>query len=348
MNNNRTIDVNDKILVTGANGYIGSVVISNLIDKGFKNIRCFVRPSSNLKKLNEIIKNTSIEIFCGNLVSDEDCRSAVKDVSLIFHLASGMEKSFAGSFHNTVVTTRNLLESIKNAPRFKRFVNVSSFSVYTNHYNKKNTLIDETSDLEDHPVERNEAYCYSKLKQEEIIKQYYKDWNIPYVIVRPGAVYGPGKTGITARVGIDTFGIFMHIGGDNILPLTYVDNCAEAIVLAGLVRGVNCEIFNVIDNDLPTSTNFLKMYKKDKPFTSVRIHYNIFYLFSVLWEKYSHYSKGQLPPAFNRYKCAAYWKGNRYTNAKLKQILGWKPIVTPQNAYNNFFDYLRNSGKNDA
>jgi nucleoside-diphosphate-sugar epimerase len=344
MKNNHTIDVNDKILVTGANGFIGSVVVSNLIDKGYKNIRCFVRPSSNLAKLNLIIKNTSIELLFGNLVSDEDCRAAVKDVSLIYHLAAGMEKSFAGSFHNSVVTTRNLLESIKNNPHFKRFVNVSSFSVYTNQYIKKNALIDETCDLEDHTVERNEAYCYSKLKQEEIIKQYFNDYKIPYVIVRPGAVYGPGKSGITARVGIDTFGIFMHIGGDNILPLTYVENCAEAIVLSGLVRGVDCEIFNVVDDDLPSSTKFLKMYKKNKPFTSVRIHYYLFYLFSVLWEKFSYYSKGQFPPAFNRYKCAAYWKGNRYTNAKLKQILGWEPIVSPQDAYKTFFEYLRYSG----
>ena len=51
-------------------------------------------------------------------------------------------------------------------------------------------------------------------------------------------------------MGIDTFGFFIHLGGSNQLPLTDVDNCAEAVVLAGLKPGVDGEIFNVVDDDL--------------------------------------------------------------------------------------------------
>ena len=46
------------------------------------------------------------------------------------------------------------------------------------------------------------------------------------------------------------------------LPLTFVDNCAEAIVLAGLKPGVEGEVFNVVDDELLTSRQFLKAYKK--------------------------------------------------------------------------------------
>ncbi len=90
-----------------------------------------------------------------------------------------------------------------------------------------------------------------------------KEFGTRYVVVRPGSVYGAGKADITGRVGIGTFGFFLHLGGSNTIPFTYVDNCASAIVLAGLVEGVDGEVFNVLDDDLPSSRQFLRLYKKN-------------------------------------------------------------------------------------
>ena len=124
-------------------------------------------------------------------------------------------------------------------------------------------LLDETCDMEDQSHLRGEAYCYAKVKQDELVAKYGRKYNIPYVIVRPGVVYGPGNKGITGRVGIGTFGIFLHLGGSNRIPLSYVDNCAYAVVLAGLKDGVDGEIFNIVDDNLPTSKEFLRMYKEN-------------------------------------------------------------------------------------
>ena len=49
--------------------------------------------------------------------------------------------------------------------------------------------------------------------------EYGRKFGVPYVIVRPGSVYGPGKESITGRVGIDSFGIFLHMGGSTTYPL---------------------------------------------------------------------------------------------------------------------------------
>jgi len=157
------------------------------------------------------------------------------------------------------------------------------------------------------------------------------------VILRPGYVFGPGKTELNGRVGIDTFGFFIHLGGSNALPLTFVDNCAEAIVLAGLRRGVDGETFNVVDDELLTSTEFLKAYKRrvNRSF-SVRVPYFLAYGLCLLWEKYSKWSKGQLPPVFNRRRCAAEWKAMRYSNQMLKDRLGWKPRVPMHQAMEMF------------
>ena len=165
------------------------------------------------------------------------------------------------------------------------------------------------------------------------------------MILRPGVVYGPGNKGIHGRVGIGTFGLFLHLGGSNILPLSYVDNCADAIVLAGITPGVDGQVFNVVDDELPTSRRFLRQYKNHvRNFSSLFVPYPIFYLFCHLWEKYSAWSEGQLPPVFNREMCSNYWKGNTYSNRKLKDLLFWRPAVGFDAAMDQYCEYQRTLG----
>jgi nucleoside-diphosphate-sugar epimerase len=341
------VDFDDLVLITGANGFIGSKVVETLLSYGFRNLRCFVRPSSNLTRLNEIVNsshNNKIEVVKGNLLSRDDCKNAVAGVSVIFHLAAGMEKTFPGSFMNSVITTRNLLDTTLHGKDLKRFVNVSSFAVYSTKKLKRGYILDETCEIEGKPEERCEAYCYGKVKQEEIVRGYGGKHNIPYVIVRPGAVFGPGKKAITGRIGIDTFGIFLHLGGSNRIPLTYVDNCAEAILLAGMTRGVNGEVFNVVDDDLPTSRKFLRMYKKKaKRLMSIYIPHKISFALCYLWESYSKWSQGQLPPVFNRNRWTAEWKGHLYSNSKAKKLLGWTPRIPLDEALCRYFKYQRDT-----
>src|SRR5437879_13089098 len=240
------IGPDDPILITGATGFIGSRLIESLLDRGFRNLRCFARPSSEVARVEAIAGRRGgarVEVIKGNLLSREDCVTATKDVALIFHLAAGRgEKSFPDAFLNSVVTTRNLLEACLRHGCLRRFVNVSSCAVYTNRKKLRWRLLDESCPVENDPWLRGDAYCYAKAKQDEIVVEYSKRTGIPYVIVRPGYVFGPGKTNITGRVGISTFGIFLHLGGSNPVPLTYVDNCAEAIALAGLKKNVDSEV----------------------------------------------------------------------------------------------------------
>jgi nucleoside-diphosphate-sugar epimerase len=334
------------ILITGSNGFIGSRVVAALLDRGFVNLRCLVRPSSNLTALHKSMSahdKAAVRIFEGNLLSREDCERIMEGVSVVYHVAGGRgEKSYPDAYLNSVVTTRNLLDAVIKNKAVKRFVNISSFSVYSNENIRRGGLLDETCDVESRPQLRGDAYSYAKAGQDEVVREYAETYSVPCVIVRPGVVYGPGNKGIHGRVGIGTFGIFIHLGGSNRIPLSYVDNCAEAIMLAGLRKGVEGEVFNVVDDDLPTSRKFLKMYKKNvRDFKSFPVPYRVFYLFCYLWEKYSQWSQGQLPPVFNRMMCATYWKGNRYSNAKLKNLLGWKQKISFKDAAERYFEYQR-------
>ena len=341
------VNPDDPLLVTGAGGFIGTKVVARLLESGYRNIRCFVRPSSSIGQLLEMKKASvgNLQILQGNLLSPGDCAMAVEGAPVIYHLAAGKGlKSMPEAFLNSVVTTRNLLEAALAGGKLLRFVNVSSFSIYDNTRMKAGAVLDETCPMEDQPTRKGEAYSYAKIKQDELVMEYGKR-GLPYVIVRPGVVYGPGVKGIHGRIGIDTFGPFLHMGGSNRIPLTYLDNCAEAIVLAGLRDGVNGEVFNVVDDDLPTSRQFLRMYKRNVArFRSFYVPKPVSRLFSVLWEKYVRWSGGQIPDVFNRTRWSTDWKGNRYSNEKIKALLGWKSIVPFPEASKRFFDYCRTAG----
>lgn len=338
--------LDDLILITGAAGFIGAKVMESLLERGFRNIRCFCRPSANAAKLKAIAQHwpkAVVQIFAGNLLSREDCRAACQDVAVIYHLAAGRgEKMFADAFMNSVVTTRNLLEASLQDRALKRFVTISSFAVYSNRGKPQGRLLDESCPVETRPELRGDAYTFAKVKQDEIVVEYGRRFGLPYVIMRPGFVYGPGNEAITGRVGLGTFGVFLHLGGSNQIPLSYVDNCAEAIVLGGLTPGVDREVFNVVDDDLPSSRRFLTLYKKHvRGFGSIYVPRALSYLCCYLWEKYSDWSQGQLPPVFSRRLWHAYWKKTRYNNDKLKNRLGWRPRTSTSEALIRYFESAR-------
>jgi nucleoside-diphosphate-sugar epimerase len=338
------IGYDDPILITGATGFIGSRLVENLLARGFRNLRCFSRPYSKKNRLHNLDPlGEKIQIIEGNLLSREDCRAAVKDMAVIFHLAAGRgEKSVPDAFMNSVVTTRNLLDAVVEHRQLKRFVNISSFAVYTNMDKPQGRLLDENCPVETHPELRADAYDFAKVKQDEIVHEYGKRFGLPYVIVRPGYVFGPGNKGITGRVGIGTFGLFLHLGGFNTIPFTYVDNCADAIALAGLTPAIEGEAFNVVDDELPTSRQFLRLYKKNvKGFRSLYVPHALSYSLCCLWDLYSRWSEGQLPPAFNARKWHSFWKKTRYSNNKSKARLCWVPKVPMTEGLERYFEACR-------
>lgn len=350
MPDNWIINKSDTILITGANGFIGTRVVKTLIGYGFTKLRCLVRSPQAMAHLQRIADaaNAHVEFFVGTLFSQDDCLKMMKDVSVVYHLAVGSGgKSFPNNFMNAVIPTRNLLEACVQNKWLKRFVNISSFAVYSNQNTPHWRLLDESCPVDEHPELRGDAYAFAKLKQDMLVVDYSKRYGIPYVIVRPSYVYGPGKDTIPGRVGIDTFGIFLHLGGANPIALTYIDNCAEAIVLAGLVNGVDGETFNIVDDDLPSSRRFLGLYKKNvKRFRSIYIPHALSYLLCYLWERYAKASKGQLPPLFSRGEWHAYWKKTGYGNDKIKNRLGWKMKVSTEESLRRFFEYCRERNTN--
>src|SRR5262245_24348044 len=114
MSNDFICGTDARVLVTGSSGFIGVAVVQILLERGILNLRCCVRPSSRRQRLQEVLQKHQaqgeVEIVTGDLLSRADCLHAAAGVAVVYHLAAGFDKSFAGAFMNSALTTRNLVE----------------------------------------------------------------------------------------------------------------------------------------------------------------------------------------------------------------------------------------------
>ncbi len=334
------------ILVTGSNGFLGSAFVARLLARGYKNVRCMVRPGSDHSRLDrlEAAHEGGISLFTGTLSRPSDCRAAMEGIEVVYHLAAATGGAPADMFANSVIATKYLLEAMtaemEEKKRKIRLVHVSSFAVYGVADLPAGAMVDETTQLE-HSPELRDVYSHTKIRQEELVWQYIREHGIPTVMLRPGVIYGPGGSPMSTRVGLNLFGIFLHLGRKNIIPLTYVDNCAEAIAVVGETHGIDGEVYNVVDDDLVNAKEYLQRYRQSvKKLPYVTMPYVATKLLSVAVEMYHEYSQGQLPAIFTRYKSDSMWKGNRFENRKLKE-LGWKQLVSTDEGLERHFAQLR-------
>ncbi len=260
-------------------------------------------------------------------------------MQLAFHLAAGLKGSPADLFLDSVAASRNLLDALGDRKPM-RIVLVSSFAVYGVSSLRRGSMLNEDTPLEPHP-EWRDNYSHAKFLQEQLFRSYQQRNHFDLVILRPGVIYGPESGHFSDRVGLKIGGWQFHVGGGNVLPLTYVQNCAEAVVVAGVHKNSAGKVFNLHDDDLPTSREYLSAYKKHvKNIRSIPVPYIAVQMFSSLLAKYHHFSKGQLPAVLTPYKVANIWARNRFDNSRLHSI-GWKPLVSTSEALQITFSAFR-------
>jgi nucleoside-diphosphate-sugar epimerase len=332
-----------KVLVTGATGFLGKALVARLLARGEKDVRCFQRPGSDPSAIEALARahpDARVEPFVASLGSPAGAASALEGVDTVYHLAASLAGAPADIFLSTVVASKNLLEALVATARPIKVVLVSSFGVYGVAGLPPGTVVDESTPLEEHP-ERRDVYSYAKLRQETLFREYRSRHGFPLVVLRPGIIYGPGGSRFSARVGLDLAGLFLFLGGNNTLPLTYVENCADALVVAGQSASAEGQTYNVVDDDLVTARQYLARYSAEvrRP-RVVPIPYPALQVLSRMVAAYSRWSKGQLPAVFTPYKTATSWKPTRFTNARLK-ALGWDPVVPTDEGLRRTFEHFR-------
>ena len=331
------------VLITGANGFLGVAVVERLLVRGKTGIRCLVRAGSNRRRLDAMLARypqADVEIVGGGMSSPEAAAKLIEGAPLVLHLAASLSGPAADMFLGTVVASKHLLEAIAASAHKPKVVLVSSFGVYGVADAPRGHVLDESMPVEPHP-ERRDNYSYAKLRQEQLFFEYRAKHGLSFCVLRPGVIYGPGGGAFSSRVGISLPGMFLFLGGRNLLPLSYVDNCAEAICIAAERARFDGDVYNVLDDDLITCDEYLRRYRSEVgPIRVVRSPYFATMLLSRVVQWYHRYSRGQLPPIFTPYKTRTMWKGNRFSNAKLR-ALGFSPVVSTEDGLRRTFEYLR-------
>lgn len=318
-----------KAFLTGATGFLGKQVFRQLLERGVA-VRCLVRASSNVAVLDDVaqtISNARWEFIRGDLERLANKPDLLEGCDVALHLAAEMKGSVAVLFLGNVVAARGLLQAAA-AVNLRRFVLVSSIAVHHTATLESGSVVDETCPLDPEP-HRRDGYTFSKVVQEQAAWEAHHNHGVPLVVVRPGVIYGPGRDCLTTRVGLRLGNLMVVMNGQRSLPYTFVDNCARAIVQAGLDDHVPVgEAFNVVDDNSPTPRDLLGQYRDTVGnIRSVGVPGWAVLPLSGIWEWYSHWSQGQVPEVLTRYKSSSMWKRLIYSNAKARNILDWQPTI---------------------
>lgn len=180
-------------LVTGADGFIGSHLVEELVEKGHQ-VRAFVLYNSFnnwgwLESLPKAILN-EVEVFAGDIRDPNGVREALKEIDEVYHLAALIAIPYSYHSPDTYVDTNikgtlNILQAARDL-QTKRVLITSTSEVYGT---AKYVPIDE-----DHPFQGQSPYSATKIGADRLAESFYRSFDMPITIVRPFNTYGPRQS----------------------------------------------------------------------------------------------------------------------------------------------------------
>ncbi|MFH1784715.1 MAG: SDR family NAD(P)-dependent oxidoreductase [bacterium] len=229
-----------KVLITGANGFIGSHLTEALLDKGYS-VRCLLRKTSDLSWLAPLEEKSSgrLEFVYGDICDKESLRAVVGDVDYVYHVA-GLVKAHRPQryYEVNVEGTRNLAEVTRDiSPNIKKFVFFSSLAASGPSDDGHLLKELETS----HPVT---DYGKSKRDAEDLLKNDFSS-KLPVVVIRPPIIYGPRDRG---------FYFYFKIVKKGIIPVTgkkisacFVSDLVKGAILAAESKASDSQVYFISD-----------------------------------------------------------------------------------------------------
>ena len=243
------------LLVTGAGGFLGGTLLRRLVQEGGK-VRAGVR---------RIPKNPlpGVDYLAGDLGDPEYVDVLVAGVGTVFHVGAAMKGGAADFQRGTVVGTRNVIDACLKH-NVQRVIYVSSMSVLeqaVRHAGK----VTESWPLEPHPELRG-AYTQTKLEAERMVLAAAQDRGLPVVVIRPGMIFGSGVEPSSPAGSFAMFGRWIVVGSGSLaLPLVYVDDVVDALLLGSSRPGLEGKLVNLVDPAVITQREFVQIVRGAKP-----------------------------------------------------------------------------------
>lgn len=238
----------NKVLITGAGGFVGSHLVERLIECGCY-IRCLVRYNSRNDSglLEEISaeKRSQIEIIFGDLRDSVTIHNAIKDINIVFHLASLVAIPYSyvhpqEVLETNIMGTLNVMLAVRDHG-VDKIVHTSTSEVYgTAQY----MPIDEK-----HPLQGQSPYSASKIGADKIVESFYASYDLPVTTIRPFNIYGPRQSDRAVIPTIITQALTqreVHLG--SITPtrdFNYVSDTVDALIKIAEIDNVIGQTFNI-------------------------------------------------------------------------------------------------------
>jgi nucleoside-diphosphate-sugar epimerase len=312
-----------KVLITGANGFLGRRVVAEFLARGHA-VRALVRPAADVERLGW---PDEVEVFRADLRASRDLVPAFEGVDALVHLAAGVKGTEDAQFATSVVGTERLLDAMARSGT-RRLVLASSYSVYD--WSAIRGELDEESPVESPPdLYERDGYAVAKVWQERVARRMAGEHGWELTVLRPGFLWGRGNeylAGLGQKIGP----VHLVFGPSTRLPLTHVDNCAHAFAEATEDPRAVGETFNVVDDEGPTTWGYLGEYLREtgQPGHRLPIPYGLAFAVVRLarWTSRRLFrGKGKLPSILVPCRFEARFKPLRFGNRKLREVLGWSP-----------------------
>ncbi len=308
-----------KVLVTGAGGFLGRAIVSEALAAGHT-VRAMHRPAS-LPPAGTLPEG--VELVAGDLRQPGHWRDSLEGIDAVIHCAAAASGDLPTQLAGTVLATENLLAALPRG--LGRFVHISSFSVYDFAAPRWPAVLDETTALEQRPL-RRDAYTQTKLQQEKMVRAFCAAQGVPLAVLRPGAIYGPGKDWDFGKA--LSFGPFDLIFAPfSRMRLIHVRNCATAIVTA-LDRPQTSEtVVNLVDDEQPTHWGYHHRARRagarvglaiPVPYMAVRALGGLVWLASRTF----FHGRARLPEWLDLPRQQVRWRPMRYRNAEARRLFG--------------------------
>ncbi len=307
-----------KAVVTGATGFIGSVLCRDLHDRGW-NIRALVLPGEDYGHIAPQIT----EAVSGNIMRPDSLADFAEGADVVFHLAARvLDYGSRKQFYDPILGgTRNVLAAC--AGKAIRFVQVSSMAACGLGRHLK-------GQTENDPCCKSGVpYNDAKLDAEAEVRRYHDRFEQGTTIVRPANVVGPRSAWVdeVCRQLWKVTGLPLIDGGRHSASLVYVDNLVDGIIRAGTCAEASGQIYHLRDDWQVTWERYLNdiaalVGKKPRGQVPFRVAWHVGGMVERLCIPLG------LRPPLTRLAAGVMGRDNDVCNTKAKAELGWKTRVT--------------------
>jgi len=307
-------------LVTGAAGFLGSKLVRALRARGHS-VRVLLR-----KPNAAFASDSGMQTVIGDLGDPRSVDHAVNGAAVVYHVGAAMKGSVRDFEAGTLWGTRNIIDACARHGS-KCLVYVSSMSVFDHAGRDPAQTMTESSAYEPHPDWRG-AYTRTKLIAERAVLDAIRDSALPAVILRPGQIFGPGAEKVTPNAVISLAGRWVAVGpGDMSLPLVFVRDVIDALLLAGENPQAIGKVFNIVDTTQVTQQEYLDRAKEKlgDELKVVRVPTGLFMCLGWGVELLGKLLKRDVP--LTRYRVRSLRPLANFNVSAARDVLGWKPRV---------------------